>query len=143
MQRITLTTAKSPIAHGPAAGRSFPLVPPGGRVAVGIVLQGILGDQANGPLQEAFVANTYCTGTTAQLELIPGGFGGARRFRSQWSRVKCLALLTLLRKNQANPASFPSLPPAATVSSSIRFPGFAVGLLTDASIQEKLDLFVQ
>jgi hypothetical protein len=43
---------------------------------VGIVLQVILGAQASGPLQEAFVANTYCTGTTAQLELSPGGFGG-------------------------------------------------------------------
>jgi hypothetical protein len=100
-----LTVSNSPISISvtPPAGGAFPPVPPGGRLAIGIVLTSTPGfsgtvtfscttssptitcapDPASvtltpgGPTDVAIVLNTFCTGTTtAQVGPAPGGFGG-------------------------------------------------------------------
>jgi trimeric autotransporter adhesin len=100
-----LTVSNSPISISvtPPPGGAFPPVPPGGRLAIGIVLTSIPGfsgtvtfscttssptitcapDPASvtltpgGPTDVAIVLNTFCTGTTtAALVSRPGGFGG-------------------------------------------------------------------
>jgi Bacterial Ig-like domain (group 2) len=100
-----LTVSNSPISISvtPPPGGAFPPVPPGGRLAIGIVLTSIPGfsgtvtfscttssptitcapDPASvtltpgGPTDVAIVLNTFCTGTTtAQVGPAPGGFGG-------------------------------------------------------------------
>jgi YVTN family beta-propeller protein len=97
-----LTVSNSPITITvtPPAGGSFPPVPPGGKLAIGLVLTAIPGftgtvtfgcttssptitcqpDPASvtftssGPTQVAFVINTFCTGTTTTFVPSPGGF---------------------------------------------------------------------
>ena len=101
-----LTVSNSPITITvtPPSGGSFPPVPPGGRLAIGLVLTAIPGftgtvtfgcstssptitctpDPASvtftssGPTQVAFVVNTFCTGPSTALAPSPGGpgFGG-------------------------------------------------------------------
>ena len=100
-----LTVSSSPIsiAVTPPAGGTFPPVPPGGTLAIGIVLTSTPGfsgtvtfgcttssptitcapDPAKvtltptGPTDVAIVLNTFCKGTTtAQFVPTPGGFGG-------------------------------------------------------------------
>ncbi len=99
-----LTVSSSPIsiAVTPPAGGTFPPVPPGGRLAIGIVLTSTPGfsgkvtfgcttssptitcapDPATvtltptGPTDVAIVLNTFCKGTTTTLVAPPGGFGG-------------------------------------------------------------------
>ena len=100
-----LTVSSSPIsiAVTPPAGGTFPPVPPGGTLAIGIVLTSTPGfsgtvtfgcttssptitcapDPATvtltptGPTDVAIVLNTFCKGTTtAQFVPTPGGFGG-------------------------------------------------------------------
>ncbi|MFY9730444.1 MAG: Ig-like domain-containing protein [Candidatus Acidiferrales bacterium] len=100
-----LTVSSSPISISvtPPAGGTFPPVPPGGTLAIGIVLTSTPGfsgtvtfgcttssptitcapDPAKvtltptGPTDVAIVLNTFCKGTTtAQFVPTPGGFGG-------------------------------------------------------------------
>ena len=104
-----LTVSSSPIAISvtPPAGGAFPPVPPGGTLAIGIVLTSTPGftgtvtfgcttssptitcapDPATvtltptGPTDVAIVLNTFCKGTTTgQLAPMPGGFGGGGGF---------------------------------------------------------------
>ena len=98
-----LTVSNSPITITvtPPVGGSFPPVPPGGKLAIGLVLTAIPGfngtvtfgcstssvtitctpDPAsvtftsNGPTQVAFVVNTFCTGTTTTFVPSLGGLG--------------------------------------------------------------------
>jgi hypothetical protein len=100
-----LTVSSSPIAISvtPPAGGAFPPVPPGGTLAIGIVLTSTPGfsgtvtfgcttssptitcapDPATvtltptGPTDVAIVLNTFCKGTTTTGSVpVPGGFGG-------------------------------------------------------------------
>ena len=100
-----LTVSNSPISISvtPPPGGAFPPVPPGGRLAIGIVLTSTPGfsgtvtfscttssptitcapDPASvtltpgGPTDVAIVLNTFCKGTTAAVSVPrPGGFGG-------------------------------------------------------------------
>jgi uncharacterized repeat protein (TIGR01451 family) len=100
-----LTISSSPISISvtPPPGGTFPPVPPGGRLAIGIVLTSTPGftgtvtfscttssptitcapDPASvtltpaGPTDVAIVLNTFCTGTTtAMVGPVPGGVGG-------------------------------------------------------------------
>ena len=100
-----LTVSNSPISISvtPPPGGAFPPVPPGGRLAIGIVLTSTPGfsgtvtfscttssptitcapDPASvtltpgGPTDVAIVLNTFCTGTTTAASVPnPGGFGG-------------------------------------------------------------------
>jgi hypothetical protein len=99
---LTLTNSPITISVTPPPGGSFPPVPPGGRLAVGIVLTAIPGfsgtvtfscatssptitcqpDPASvtltpgGPTDVAIVLNTFCTANTAPLGPTPGGSGG-------------------------------------------------------------------
>jgi uncharacterized repeat protein (TIGR01451 family) len=98
-----LTVSNSPImlTINPPPGGSFPPVAPGGTLPVGVVLTANPGTTgtvtfscttssptitcspqpasvvltANGPLQIAFVVETFCKGPTAAGLILPGGFG--------------------------------------------------------------------
>ncbi len=98
---LTLTNSPITISVTPPPGGSYPPVPPGGQLAIGIVLTSTPGFSGTvtfgcatdsptitcqpnpasvaitpgGPTQVAIVLNTFCTGNTAPLGPNPGGPG--------------------------------------------------------------------
>jgi YVTN family beta-propeller protein len=129
-----LTVSNSPITITvtPPPGGSFPPVPPGGRLAIGLVLTAIPGftgtvtfgcstssvtitctpDPAsvtftsNGPTQVAFVVNTFCTGPTTTFVPSPGGFGFGGGAGLMLLTVALGGLIWIYRKNPRWTLSF-------------------------------------